>query len=198
MKFLYKIIYFSIAVLFLLSSCKTGDKKKKDKVSLDSLQTTYQAINDSLDAAWSKMIADDNEKLKNSKRLLQEVSYTNAYNKAQYEDLQEQLIDLKDMRYDRKSMANSDAIDQYDAASSQVIYKVMTFATSHPQYEEFSLMKELVKEIQDAQNRVLLMRVHYDHAAKDYNQFIEIHHELMDEIDSSETIGKQPLFELSE
>lgn len=182
---------FSPVILF---SCKTGDKKSA--ADMDSLQTTYLALQDSVDAAWDTMIKDDDQKLDNADRLLQEISYTNIYDQEKYKKLKADVATLRTIRYTRQSMAQSDKIDQYDSAASQVLYNVTTYATAHPQYGKYPLMKELVDEIDDAQNRVLLMRVDYDFAAKDYNQFIEIHRKLMEEIDPGETVKKKPLFQL--
>ena len=119
------------------------------------------------------MIADDDQKIADAKRLLEEISYTNKYNVQQYDTLQQNLATLLQIRYNNTTMANSAAIDDYDSASNKVMNEILMLATSHPDYQKYPLMKELVNDIQEANARVLRHRVDYDYSAKQYNQFIE-------------------------
>jgi cell fate (sporulation/competence/biofilm development) regulator YmcA (YheA/YmcA/DUF963 family) len=177
---------FFITIL-LVSSCDKKTKKEAlTAVEADSLHHAFLVIQDSLNTAWERMIEDDNQKIADAKRLLEEVSYT----------LQQNLALLLEMRYSNTSMAEPSAIDNYDSASNKVINTIMTVASEHPDFARYPLMKTLVKDIQEANGRVLRQRVSYDYAAKLYNQFLEENNAVLEEVDSLKDLQKKPLFEL--
>lgn len=189
-----------LLVLFLgvISSCeKKSDQKELSQREADSIVTALNAIEDSLAVAWEKMIEDDNQKIADARRLLEEISYTNIYDPVQYDSLQQNLNALAAIRYNVTSMANSVLIDDYDSSSNKVMNEIITMASTHPEFQRYPLMKELIADIQQANSRVLRHRVNYDYAAKQYNQFIEEHKDKLEEIDSLKDIQKKPLFELA-
>ena len=187
---------FFITIL-LVSSCDKKTKKETlTAVEADSLHHAFLVIQDSLNTAWERMIEDDNQKIADAKRLLEEVSYTNNYNVMQFDTLQQNLALLLEMRYSNTSMAEPSAIDNYDSASNKVINTIMTVASEHPDFARYPLMKTLVKDIQEANGRVLRQRVSYDYAAKLYNQFLEENNAVLEEVYSLKDLDKKPLFEL--
>ena len=197
MKPLFRLFIFCTAGLFIfLSSCEPK-KKEISGTTIDSLQQVMLNLQDSIHANWNTMIADDNQKIADAKRLLEEISYTNVYDQGRYDSLQNNLSQLLVMRYDSISMSNSALIDQYDSAANKVIGEIIALATNHPDYQSYPLMEELVKDIQDANGRVLRHRVNYDYTAKAYNLFLEENKEILKEIDSLKDLEKKPLFELS-
>ncbi len=163
---------FIIVVLF--SQCKyAGKSTMKQKQETEALIAIYQAMNDSIDHAWNVMIGDDDEKLQLMKRLLLEVSYTNAYDKARFDTLNRYIDQLKILRYDRKTLADSKRIDDYDSATSVVLDAVIEYAVGHPAYKGSDLMKELVDNINEKNSMVLIYRVHYDEFVKEREKFIK-------------------------
>lgn len=191
-------LFFAVAVLFFISSC---EKKSKETAlsqnEVDSLSLALVAMEDSLETAWTQMMEDDDQKIADAKRLLEEISYTNIYDQAQYDSLQQNLKTLQSMRYDNISMENSLLIDNYDSSSNKVMNEIISLASSHPEFQRYPLMKELISDIQKANGRVLRHRVNYDYVAKQYNQFIEAHQDELEEVDSLKTLKKKPLFELA-
>lgn len=191
-------LFAAILILFFISSCEKKTKQKEmSQNELDSLSIELEAIEDSLELAWNRMIEDDNQKIADAKRLLEEISYTNQYNPVQYDSLQQNLMALQQMRYSTVSMANSALIDDYDSASNKITNEVITMASTHPEFQRYPLMKELISDIQKANARVLRHRINYDYAAKQYNQFVEEHEEELEQVDSLKEIKKKPLFELA-
>lgn len=196
--FKFVVAVFSVALLLFVASCeKKGKKEALTATQIDSLRHTLMTIQDSLSVTWNQMIEDDNQKIADAKRLLEEVSYTNQYDATQYDTLQQNLAQLLQMRYNDKTMANPLAIDDYDSASNKVINEIIALANSHPDYNRYPLMKSLIKDIQGANGRVLRQRVNYDYAAKLYNQFVEDNKEALEEIDSLDSLEKKPLFEIA-
>ena len=164
---------------------------------LDSLRSHFEFLESELALNWSVMIEDDDEKLFSLKRLLEEVSYTGAFNEKQFNQLMEEVDDLKALRYDQESMSNSHLIDDYDSVTNRVISEVIEFAQYHPEYESFPLMDELVNDIMEAQYNVLNYRIIYDRSADEFNYFIQDHHEIMDQITSKE-ISQSAVFRIEE
>ncbi len=166
-------VFLLIVTAMVLSKCKNaGRSSLKQKEEIDSLITVYQALNDSIDHAWNVMIEDDDEKHYLMKRLLLEVSYTNAYDKPRFDTLNHYVDRLKILRYDRKTLADSKRIDDYDSASAVVTDAVIQYAVRHPAYKESDLMKKLVDGINEKNTMVLIFRVHYDEFVKEREKFI--------------------------
>lgn len=193
--------FFIIAIL-VSTGCNSHKETHTNKESaftkIDSLRSTYLAINDSIVMSWNIMINDDNEKLSNLERLLQEISYAGGVDSTILNAFGRKITRLKALRYDQNTMSDSDLIDSYDTASQSVTSKIINFAMSHPQYERYALMSELVNDIIGADSRILHHRIHYDQFAKDYNLFIEVNEPILDEIESDIQHNKKPLFELAE
>ncbi len=197
------------AITFSIAACKQNLDKKGTEAEdeavplsqkqLDSLQFTYIAINDSLDASWTVMIKDDDEKIADMKRLLKEVSNTKNYDKLKHDILSKEVEQLSQLRYDRNSMANSDKIDEYDSATSVLTRDVILYAAEHPRYKEYPKLEEIINDIQEADNRVIIHRIRYDRSAKDFNRFVNQNHKHIIQIDSNKNNWKEAaLFELSE
>lgn len=194
------IFYFLTCFLFLaiISSCeKKGTKGDLSQTEIDSIKLAFEEIQITIDTTWANMVEDDNQKIADAKRLLEEISYTNIYSPVQFDSLKLNLTELQKMRYNNISMENSELIDSYDSASNKIMNDIITLASNHPDYQRYPLMKELIKDIQEANGRVLKHRINYDFAAKSYNQFIEENKEQLRKADSTEEIQKKPLFELA-
>ncbi|MDN5201129.1 hypothetical protein QQ008_07145 [Fulvivirgaceae bacterium BMA10] len=179
-----------------ISSCgkKNNTSKAQDEFLADSLRAYINQLNDSIEYAWQVMIEDDDEKISTMKRLLDEVSYTNSYNKETFDSLTAGLEKLRSTRYDINSMIDSKKIDEYDLSANELSNAVIQFAHDHPKFEEYGQMEEFIQEIIDANDRVFHMRNKYDDAASAYNQFIKENRKILSRfnIEASE----KPLFAL--
>lgn len=158
--------------------------------------STYLALEDSIQKEWSIMIADDDDKHVLMKRLLLEVSYTNNYDKVRFRDLNDQVDQLKAMRYDQKSMSNSALIDSYDSATFDLSDQIFVFARNHPRYDDFPLMSELIDDINGKNNYILMHRIHYDNRVKELNSFKEKNQKKLMATDPEIETEHMPLFEL--
>jgi len=193
--------FFELVVLAgfigLTMSCD-NTKQQRNAEQVDSLKSSFLIVKDSLDSIWTTMIEDDDYKLGWMKRLLQEVKNTNVYDEKQIQELLDRIDNTKANRYNQESMGNQELIDEYDFAVSSLIKEIETVATSNPKYENFPLMEELIKEIRDADNRLIIHRIHYDLYAKDYNAFIAEHPDLAKEVDPNDPGVKRNLFQISD
>lgn len=191
-----------ITVVVLAIACVgCSSNKNRDGVTsftrIDSLRANFLAINDSLLHSWQVMIKDDNEKLDDMNRLLDEISYTNHYDQAELEEYRDRVKTLKAMRYNQKTMWDSELIDKYDETSHYLVNDLLIYAESHPDYSRFPTIASLVEDIRKAHQRVLYFRIDYDEYAKEYNRFITAYHDLLSEIDNTCDGKKKALFQLA-
>ena len=184
------------ATLSILWSCENKNPGSSETEN-DSLLIKYNALQDSVNQNWAIMIADDDEKLQFMKRLLLEVSYTNNFDKAKFQELNDLVDELKEMRYDQESMTNSSLIDAYDSATFDLSDQIIVFARTHPRYDDFPLMAELIDDINAKNNYILMHRVHYDSWVKELNSYKKNNSQKL--LDGSDELQLEamPLFELS-
>lgn len=191
----YFILALGLLAVYLLS-CESR-KTSADGGGIDSLMINYQALTDSVDANWNIMIADDDDKHMLMKRLLLEVSYTNNYDKARFQELTSLVDQLQTLRYDQRSMSDSDLIDLYDSATWDLTDQIIRFAREHPRYADYPLMEELIDDINSMNNYVLMHRIHYDAWVKELNAFKERNAEKLINEDPTFEKNAMPIFELS-
>ena len=192
-------IYYTIlsgVIAIYIFSCESKKHADTDVLAMDSLLFRYQALRDSVDENWAVMINDDDNKLFLMKRLLQEVSYTNNYDKARFNELNDLLEELRQMRYDQQSMQNSAMIDAYDSATFAVSDQIILFARSHPRFPDIPIMADLISDINAKNNYILIHRIHYDHWAKDLNAFQEENRQELQKADPAKNYVEMPLFQL--
>ena len=184
------------AALSILWSCENKNQGSSEAEN-DSLLIRYTALQDSVNHNWAIMIADDDEKLQFMKRLLLEVSYTNNFDKAKFQELNDLVDKLKEMRYDQESMTNSLLIDAYDSATFDLSDQIIVYARTHPRYDDFPLMAELIDDINAKNNYILMHRVHYDSWVKELNSYKKNNSQKL--LDGSDELQLEamPLFELS-
>ncbi|MDN5215426.1 hypothetical protein QQ020_25325 [Fulvivirgaceae bacterium BMA12] len=184
-------------VLLMAYGCGSKTNKTKSSISdIDSVKIVLVSLQDSTEITWKTMIVEDDQKIAYLKRLIDEVSYTKVYDKKAYDSLSLAIENLKKIRYDQTSMANSEKIDEYDVATAAVVNNVITFAQNHPNFDDYPLMDELIGDILAFDNRVIYRRVDYDNIAGEYNKFIQKNHDLIER--SGNVASAKPLFQLSE
>jgi hypothetical protein len=196
MNYLKLLCFFSL-ILLTATACRQGGKEAaKEQAYLDSLQQQVRVLDDSVSRAWSRMIDDDNLKHEYIRRLLLEVSYTNAYDAARSDELNRKLDTLILMRYDRLTMADSPRIDAYDSATFALSADVIAFAMDHPRFRDFPLMQELIDEINQKNDMILLYRIHYDGFAIRRNEIISRDGDRLRARMDNEQLMPTPLFQL--
>jgi hypothetical protein len=183
-------------VLLIFASCSRPGTTERQQAYTDSIAHSFVNVKDSVHAAWSRMIEDDDEKHFFMKRLLLEVSYTGVYDVQEYNRLVYLVDSLHAFRYDQITMMDSDLIDRYDEFSSDVSYQVIQFARTHPEYEKYGLMQELISDISEKNGNILLYRIHYDNHVREYNQLLKAEEELLKQLYPDSAIIIMPMFAL--
>ncbi|TDI70879.1 MAG: hypothetical protein E2O88_02805 [Bacteroidetes bacterium] len=192
----FKSILLIFFVAIILGACNKNTSTSLTPTAIDSLKTVFQDINTQLEAAWNTMIQDDDDKLSNLTRLLQEVEYSGDYNRLKLDSLKKDIDQLAAVRYDQQTMSDSDLINLYDSMTTQAMGEVTVFTTRLSQFDQYPLMGQLIQEVFEADDRILRFRIDYDRAAKQYNSFIEEHEPDLPLVAKQKVLQSKPLFEL--
>lgn len=192
----FKSILLIFFVAIILGACNKNTSTSLTPTAIDSLKTVFQDINTQLEAAWNTMIQDDDDKLSNLTRLLQEVEYSGDYNRLKLDSLKKDIDQLAAVRYDQQTMSDSDLINLYDSMTTQAMGEVTVFTTRLSQFDQYPLMGQLLQEVFEADDRILRFRIEYDRAAKQYNSFIEEHEPDLPLVAKQKVLQSKPLFEL--
>lgn len=142
------------------------------------------------------MMKDDNEKIDNLRRILQEVEYSGNYNRLTLDSLKNRIEQLAMTRYDQQTMSDSEKINLYDSITNQVLGEVTIFTTRLEQFEEYPIMGRLLQEVFEADERVLHYRISYDRSAKQYNSFIDSYQDDLQLSAQGKELHPKPLFEI--
>ena len=187
----YTLLFLSFMLAIGIACKRKPESHLSEKEMIDSVYTAFRILSDSVSGSWEKMVGDDTEKHRYMKRLLLEVSYTNLYDKEQFENLNGMIDRLSAMRYDQHSMKDSELIDKYDSATFSVTSHVIQYALDHPRYDDFPLMEELIDDINSKNDMILIHRIHYDGFTMRYNDFIEKNKDWL--LKSGKRVAMEPL-----
>ncbi|MCC2546637.1 hypothetical protein LJY25_09310 [Hymenobacter sp. BT175] len=169
---------FSLVLLLVLAglhACKTDRSAKTiDPVSPAAIRAQLDVLRDSVDVNWRRMITSDDVQLSTTRQLLRELAAQPGSDKAQLEKLITANDQLKRRRYNQQTMASSPLIDAYDTAQDSVLQAV--YAAARPAASKpGSKAEQFTESIQVLASRVVGFRIHYDQAAKQYNNYLRLH-----------------------
>ena len=182
----------------VLSSCGTSKQQAEDSSfdRIDSLRSHFLAIEDTLLFNWNVMINDDNERLSDMSRLLDELHYANAIDSTNAKELKSKIKQLKADRYYMTKMT-SEEIDKYDSATFAMAGNIKGMIDNFEEAQRYPFMEELINSIRDHEGKILMFRVKYDRIAKTHNDFVRNHGGILDQIDPEYHHTELPLFQLS-
>ena len=190
-------ILFFCAGVVLFNCGKKAETTHPTFTKADSLTDLYLSLQDSVLQSWNIMINDDNQKIKAMHNLLHELMITSSNQGDQLDAYEEQLDHLIELRYNQKSMANEDLIEEYDFASNLLVTELITQAESKTEFAYNTTLQKLVEEIRVADQRVNLYREDYDAITFKYNKFLERNRNYLSEITQKDSMELRPLFEMT-
>lgn len=164
---------------------------------IDSLTEQYLELQDSMHQAWNIMIHDDNFKIKTMHGLLQELKISNQCDMQTLGLLEQRISELKEMRYDQKTIVDADVIADYDFITNSLITELVSLAESQSDFALNKSLQTLIDEIKAADYRVDNYRHNYDQIALSYNKFLEENKSFIKEIDTHLSADKRPLFHMA-
>jgi hypothetical protein len=160
----------------LAFSCKKTDRPTAaTEEPADALQVQADNLRDSVEVHWVRLIESDNRKLDNVERVLREMSSYPYYDRGRIADLRDLQSRMRQIRYDRESLASDERIDRYDIASDSLMYGLMQLFRSVDQADKYSSIDALIDEIKSADDSTIIYRVYYDKYAKELNEFTSTH-----------------------
>jgi hypothetical protein len=189
------IILFSTIGLMLVNCGRKIDPQTPTFTKADSLTDLYLSLQDSMLQSWNIIINDDNQKIKAMHNLLHELSITSS--SAELHAYEEQLEHLKDLRYNQKSLAQEDIIEEYDFASRLLITELIGIAESRTEFAYNTTLQKLVEEIRVANQRVAFYRQGYDAITRKYNSFLQANRNYLYEINENDSLELKPLFQMT-
>jgi hypothetical protein len=133
-------------------------------------------ITDSLNYNWDAMIISDDQKIEDIKSLVEELSKSKTTDNSELKELQKLSKLIRSKRFNEHSMDDSKKIDDYDAATDSLIHRSLALLKNTPGIDTDPKVEELRDKITDADNNVIIYRIHYDNWARQYNTYLEEHH----------------------
>ncbi len=167
------------AFLLLATACSKSpdtvqEVPRATPAQQQALAQEFRALNDSLDATWARMMADDDEKIFYTNRLLDELEQVPGLDASRIAQLRAANARLKARRYAKGTMV-SDSIDSYDRAQDAVLGQLTALVAKNPDPDRYPLVGKLAQEVQIHDQRVLFRRNDYDEVARKLNIFLFDH-----------------------
>ncbi|WP_324677323.1 hypothetical protein [Hymenobacter sp. GOD-10R] len=188
-----------LIALASLEACKTDRSSKTvDLASPAAAKAQLDVLRDSVDVRWTQMIASDDAKISATRQVLRELANQPGVDRAQLQQLTRANDRLKNVRYNQQTMANSAQIDAYDAAQDSLLHVLYPIAqpTSGQSSE---LVRNLTEGIQSSDSEVVGYRLRYDQAAKQFNNYLQVHQEQFSKLGGKYSkLQPLPLFELQQ
>lgn len=186
-----------LCCLFFLNSCGKKTANETSFTKVDSLTETYLVLQDTMLQAWNTMMHDDNRKLKAMNHLLHELGLTVPEKRDELNSLEERLDHLNSLRYDQRTMSDSERVSEYDFASNALVTELISLAESQKEFVYNPTIQKLVDSIRAADQRVNNYRAEYDRVASRFNVFIEHNKHSLKELEKDSVLEKKPLFQMA-
>ena len=151
----------------------------------DSLRTVYYELTDSLNQAWSRLRKDDADKNAHLQRLLQKMKQTDYYQQDTLDSLEVLLDKLAGLNYDSVTVGNEHHVHRYDSATVAISEAVVRYAEEYADYTRYPALVYLTEKVLDANRSMTLYRLGYDRYSRQFNRFLNEHHDIIAVLDSS-------------
>jgi hypothetical protein len=167
------IFWLLVALVVVITGCNRRPKAI-DPASTEAVKTQINILRDTVEARWTEMLASDDNKMRNTQRVLTTLENQPGTDRTQLQNLQRANTRLKSLRYNQQTMAESAKIDAYDTAQDsllQIVYRIALPTDRQPAEP----VKALTDQIQAADGELVGFRVRYDQAAMRFNNYLQVH-----------------------
>lgn len=189
-----------IMISYWLVGCSTTISRRGEQVSIqqfDSLRSTYYHLNDSLNYAWTAVKQSDEQKLQYLGALLDELDNESLIGSDTLVLLKQMVQQLRTLRFDSVTIANTRQIQQYDSLTGLVSDSLLFLTDRIVETTNNPRLLYLADKIVSENSGVVLYRLHYDNISQTFNRFIEDNKALMSSLDSTgRPVFKRPMFKL--
>ena len=169
-----------VMLLLLIATCAASCKRDGGKSaalspgSSTAVKAQLNVLRDSVEVKWRDVSAADQQLLGTTGLLLRELKGQPGINPTQLQGLEQANRRLKLRRYTQQTMANSALIDQYDAAQDSLLRALYPVAAPNGDAPSANI-RGFVEGIQQTESGVVGIRVSYDRAARQYNDYLKLH-----------------------
>ena len=190
-----------LALLIFLgcaASCKRDGSKTvaSDPASAAAAKAQFDVLRDSVDLKWRNMTESDDQKIGITRLLLRELKGQPDVLPPQLQALERANARLPARRYTQQTMASSALIDQYDAAQDSLLHAIYPVAAPNGNAATENA-RNFVEGLQQLDAGVVAFRVRYDRAARQYNNYLQLHQSELQALGGKYAVEKPlPLFEL--
>lgn len=170
----------AVVVLLVLTGCAASCKRDASQsaamnpASVAAVKAQFDVLRDSADVKWRKMTESDDQKIGVTHLLLRELKGQPGTSAAQLQGLERANAQLKTRRYTQQTMASSPLIDQYDAAQDSLLHALYPVAAPNGTAPTENA-RNFLEGLQQLDADVVGLRVQYDRAAKQYNDYLKLH-----------------------
>jgi hypothetical protein len=194
-----KLFFISLIAAMLLTCCgrQQHEQTTPQFTKADSVTHFYLEFKDSLMDTWNRLIYTDNNRIAAIKNLILELQPVLS-DQELLQSLALRADQLLRIRFTPKTIANYDVVEEYDLAASSIIAETIALAESLPDYYSRPDLQKRVGEVLAYDSLLEVLRLQYDSQASRYNTFLELHKDLLKEIDKNAATDKRPLFHLAE
>jgi hypothetical protein len=176
----FKSLQSALFGLLFITACAASCKRDGATTTVGSPASTaavkaqFDVLSDSVDVKWRNMTESDDQKIAITRLLLRELQGQPGVQAAKLQELNAANARLKARRYTQQTMASSDLIDRYDAAQDSLLRVVVNVAAPGGQAPTENA-RNFVEGLQQLDAGVVGFRVIYDRAAKQYNNYLQLH-----------------------
>ena len=157
-------LYLLIISVILSFGCNKALVNSKREIDL---------ITDSLHTSWDAMIISDDQKIEDIKTLIEEISKTKNADNSELRELQQLSKAIRSKRFNEHTMEDSRKIDTYDMATDSLITYTFSLLKNIPSIDTVQKTIHLKDLIIDADNNIIIYRIHYDNWARQFNEYLE-------------------------
>lgn len=164
---------FWLLALALLAACNRTPKPI-DPASATAAKEQLDVLRDSVDLRWTQMMASDDAKIVATGQMLSELERYPAADKQQLANLARVNGRLKTLRYQQLTM-QSTQIDRYDTAQDSLLGVLRRIVSNPAGPAPSTTVQNTFDTIGQHDGQVVGYRVQYDRAAKQFNNYLQLH-----------------------
>jgi hypothetical protein len=180
-----------LIVTFACERKNNGTSKDEKESKVEVVKKNVDSIVDSVNGAWNAMIQQDDQKFKDVKRLLDEISYTSSYDVVAHDSLLKKLEVIKSKRFDQN--LDTTSIDNYYALTDKFILEVFQLKAKTKGIEQHPIADELVEDITrgNSTEAVSQSLSKYNYWTNQFNTYIKKNHKQLEKLGDPYTSLKE-------
>lgn len=186
--------------VMLYTACTRTEKPadSRGNESADALVKRTEALQDSIDLYWDKMIRSDDEKIENVKLLLDELAYSKHYDKQKLADMYNLQASMKEKRYNHEDLQTKENVFKYDQVTDSLMAGINQLSETAPNKEKNPRIDLLLSYIRAADDSALLYRVSYDKQVKEFNKYAKENKKQLKKLGQPyASLEQKPMFQLA-